>query len=95
MLKKLTMPVHDNPVDPRTVKGEGHKYGCNSRKAVKDGYWARDGWYFNSANDVVAKAVWIPHRMSKLCRYDQRANDKGCAGCACESDQEFLKGYGL
>lgn len=84
------MPVHDNPVDPRTVKGEGHRYGCNSKPPLKDGFWASD-----RTGPREYRQLFIKHTMSKLCRYDQRANDKGCDGCTCESDEEYLKGYGL
>lgn len=59
------MPVEDRPVHPRTVFSG--RYGCHGRVDFAESYMAPGGY--------------VPHRMSRECRYDQSHTDAACTGC--------------
>lgn len=80
------MPVDDHPIHPSTQKGKDFRYGCWNRKPFADGYTAPNG-YAEIMDDVRGwwdariKLTFIPHAMSKECKYDLSHKDAACEGC--------------
>lgn len=72
------MPVLDHPVHPLTIGGQ--HYGCHNRGEFAAGYWAPDREYREDGTWQDAQR-FIPHTMSKGCRYDKSLTDSKCAGC--------------
>jgi len=75
------MPVHDAEVHHKVKIASDTPYGC-SNAVLKDHYFT-----FMSQQ--------VESRMSKLCRYDKRADDPRCGECRLPSDVDYLRSYGL
>lgn len=72
--------------------------GCHNRAQYAEGYWAKNGHLIEKHDGqtyAVQKMTWVPHRMSTMCRYDQRQHDIQCQGCNVLWDIEYLKEQGL
>jgi hypothetical protein len=65
------MPVIDHEVHASVRHTDEKRYGCHNRPVYADGYIASP-W---------AKAVYVPHVMSRECRYDRSLQDPWCADC--------------
>ena len=79
------MPVLDHATHPSTVMPADYRHGCFNREAA-EGYWAQDGYTSLSSHKGNAlrahvKLVWIPHVMSRECRFDHSLTDPACEGC--------------
>ena len=73
------MPVIDHDVHPSTMKGPDFRYGCWNREPFADGYCAPNLEHVGDA--FVLYALWIPHAMSRDCRYDLSVSDPNCTDC--------------
>jgi hypothetical protein len=54
-------------------------YGCHNRE-IHPGYWAPQR-VFTPEGRFWVTSIFIPHTMSKDCRYDHRPTDPRCEGC--------------
>lgn len=77
------MPVEDMPVHEKVREKAGTKYGCFNRKPFKEGYRAPNRYQSSDGYQAVFKieARFIPHVMSRECRYDQSLTDAKCQDC--------------
>lgn len=87
------MPVHDAEVHEKVKIKEDSQYSCGVNPVV-EGYYTMDRVYFPNGKWVY-RQVFVPHTMSRDCRYDKRPTDPRCGGCKRQSDKEYLKSYGL
>lgn len=69
------MPVIDHPVHSLTIGGQ--LYGCHCRAEFKAGYWATDRTYAPEGM-IRTWQAFIPHAMSRECRYDMSLTDAKC-----------------
>lgn len=83
------MPVDDHPVHERTkIDVDTFRYGCYNHTPA-DGYFVlvrvpdeHAVQVANASNQgYILRSAWIPHRMSRDCKYDQRFNDPACTDC--------------
>ena len=83
------MPVIDHPVNQKNIAGP--LAGCHNRPSFAAGYWAPDRRYRDDGT-WESCPVWVPHRMSESCRYDQAIAPERCAGCRhLGSGEEYVK----
>lgn len=77
------MPVEDMPVHEKVIEKEGARYGCFNRKPFADGYRAPNRYQTSDGYQAVFKieAKFIPHVMSRECRYDMSLTDHKCHEC--------------
>lgn len=83
------MPVEDHEVHEKVRILSDTPYGCNSRKNMADGYWAKDRRYLE---DGYFESVYtfIPHAMSTSCRNFYLWDvDPRCKGCTAEKDIDY------
>ena len=74
------MAVLDHPVHEKVRIGNDHRYGCWNRVGHNDGYYAPTRRYFPDGSfDMVT--IFIPHHMSRDCRFDMSLQDPSCQGC--------------
>jgi len=69
-------------------------YACSNLPPAKPGYYVASRKYFADGTYTLVMQ-FIEHRMSRLCRFDQRKNDERCGKCERESDVEYLMSHGL
>ncbi len=70
------MPVEDHPVHAITKQGSDARYGCCNREPFASGHYAKDGF-----DGPRQRWSWVPHKMSRDCRYDMSLRDPKCDGC--------------
>ena len=77
------MPVEDHEVHDKVKEAAGTKYGCFNRKPYAEGYRAPNRYQTSDGYQAVYKleAKFIPHVMSRECRYDMSLTDVKCDGC--------------
>jgi len=85
------MPVEDHEVHEKVRIAEDKPYGCNSRKKMSDGYWAKDRKYLEDGY-FESVYVFIPHQMSTSCRnFYLWDKDPRCGNCTTERDTEYAE----
>lgn len=72
------MPVVDHDVHPLVRLGE--RPGCFNHKPYSPGYFAPDRIYRDDGTWESVQ-VFIPHRLSTECRFDQAMAGERCEGC--------------
>ena len=77
------MPVEEHEVHEKVIEKTGTKYGCFNRKPYADGYRAPNRYQTSDGYQAVYKleAKFIPHVMSRECRYDMSLSDIKCDEC--------------
>lgn len=77
------MPVLEHEVHDKTKELAGARYGCHNRKPYADGYRAPNRYQTSDGYQAVYKleAKFIPHVMSRECRYDMSLTDWKCYEC--------------
>jgi len=75
------MPVEDHEVHEKTRTTTTKPRWCTDRPDFGTGYFAPDREYFPDGRFRQIN-VWIPHTMSKTCRYDLAESDSQCATCS-------------
>ena len=74
------MPVLEHEVHEKVRSATGEPYGCSNRGKFRNGYYAPDRDYVK-AWPYAEDKKWIPHTMSRTCRYDMSLTDPRCATC--------------
>ncbi len=88
------MPVHDAPTHAKVKVSEAtFRYGCHNRPMTKAGYYAPDRLYRPDGSYAEVQR-FVPHAMSRECRYVFHTTDLACRGCECPVDTEYLRSYG-
>jgi hypothetical protein len=85
------VPVLTHEIHPSTVMPAGYRHGCFNRE-VNYGYRAPNGYtQFITAGETryaQVKFAYIPHTMSRECRFDHSLTDPACAGCKWQGSGE-------
>lgn len=77
-------PVDDHEVHEKVKIKANKPYGCKDHK-TSEGYYAPDRIYRPDGTFYIIQ-TFIPHVLTKNCRYDLRRTDPRCNTCKWKTD---------
>lgn len=82
------MPVENHEVHPSTQHTDLRYTACQNKRRMI-GYFVPTR-HFNPKGTIELRNTFVASATSDACRYTERENDPGCAGCKQPVDHEYL-----